>query len=420
MTTRHDPDRLVQAFFEEGPAELSPRLLAGIREDIHQTRQRTLRRPWRNITMPRPILLFAVIGAVLLAAGAMLLAGGGRPSVAPPSPSPAASGAVLVSPSVASTPTPPPTPSPTPAVSPYPLADGEAWIVLGGTTATMVRPDGTGKHLLLGGLGVSINDPAWSPDGRQLAFDGNGDVGSHIWIADADGTGAHMVTSADGCPEATCTEGINPAWSPDGRSIAYVAPTHVANDFTENSLMVLDVASGQSRPVYTTADVLLARPTWSPDGRSIAFEIDREDSGRIASTVIAVIAADGADRTPKEITPPALLAGYPSWHPTDDLIVVRTNRIDNDTHTMMDPTAPSNLYTLRSDGSALQQITDNPVGGSIVRAPSWTPDGRILFTLLPSGDAEEQLLVIDAAGTSQASATGDVVTSGQGRWRPNP
>jgi len=412
MTGPRDPDVLVHAFLEEGPAEISDRSLTAIRDGIHTTRQRAARRPWRDISMPRSLLLIAPLAALLLVAGAFLISGGAGPTpVVSPSTSSASASA-----STAATSTIPP--SPTPAVSPYPLAEGEAWIVLGGDSASMVRPDGTGRHDVLSGLGVHINDPAWSPDGRQLAFDGNGDVGSHIWVANADGTDAHAVTDSDGCPEATCTEGINPAWSPDGRSIAYIAPTHVANDFTENSLMILDIDTGQSTPIYTTADALLARPTWSPDGQSIAFEIDREVSGRIASTVIAVIAVAGTDQTPVEITDAALLAGYPTWHPTDDLIVFRTNRLDNGTQTMLDDKAPSNLYTIRSDGSGLTAVTDNPVGGAIVRAPAWTPDGRILFSKLASAGADEVLRVIDPTGAGEASATGDTVTIGQGRWRP--
>ena len=414
MTGPRDPDLLVHAFVDEGPAELSDRSLTAIRDGIHTTRQRAARRPWRDIHMPRSILLIAPLGALLLVAGALLIGGGGGPSpVATPSPTISAAPSTAIATATATA-----SPTATPGPTPYPLADGEAWIVLGGDVATMVSENGTGRHDLLGGLGVHINDPTWSPDGHQLAFDGNGDAGSQIWVANADGTDAHAVTASDGCPEATCTEGINPAWSPDGHSIAYIAPTHVANDFTENALMILDVATGESTPIYTTTDAHLARPTWSPDGRSIALEIDREVAGRIASTVIAVIDLDGADQTPKEITDPGLLAGYPTWHPTEDLIVFRTNRLDNNTQTMLDVTVSSDLYTMRSDGSRVTRLTDNPVGGAIIRAPSWTPDGHILFSKLAAVGSDEVLRVIAADGTGEASATGDIETSGEGRWRP--
>lgn len=363
--------------------------------------------------------------AILLALSAMVVVACG-------------SGAPAASPTVSSTPVDSPTPvtspasitSPTTDVSPYPLADGEAWIVLdnGGVGeaggARLIRPDGTDGHEILADLPVNVAAPAWSPDGRQLVFDGEGDRGSQPWVANADGTGARaLIPTPDGCPS-HCTEGIQPTWSRDGRSIAYVASTHEVGVFTRSALAILDIATGETREVYATTDTTLAWPSWSPDGRTIAIEIDQyadapEDS-QIVSSVIGLIAVEGADHAPREITEPSLLAGYPSWHPTDDLIVVRTNRYDVDREAVLDEAAPSDLYTMRADGSGLTNITQNVVGGAIIRAPSWTSDGRILFSKLAEAGAEEQLRVIDATGEGEASATGDVVTVGEGYWRPTP
>ncbi len=131
MTAPNDADRLVHAFLQDGPAELSPPLHERIRDEVHDTRQRTARRPWRTPSMPRTLLLVASLAAVIVAFGAMLLVGsGGRTSV----PTPAPTAAALVTPSVA--PTPSPSPSISPGPSPYPLADGEAWIVLEGPDST--------------------------------------------------------------------------------------------------------------------------------------------------------------------------------------------------------------------------------------------------------------------------------------------
>lgn len=174
MTDQRDFDRLIHTFMDEGPAELSPRLLSSIRDEINGTKQRTLPRPWRTFSMPRPILIFAVLGALLVAFGAMTLIGtGGRPQATAPSASPPAAG------------------SPSPAASPagVPLVDGEAWILVGADYGSLlVRPDGTDRHVILGDLPVHPVTPRWSPDGRQIVFEGNGDRGSQIWIANADGT----------------------------------------------------------------------------------------------------------------------------------------------------------------------------------------------------------------------------------------
>ena len=80
MTGPRDPDVLVHAFIDEGPEEISDRSLTAIRDGIHTTRQRPARRPWRDISMPRSLLLIAPLAALLLVAGALLIGGGGGPS----------------------------------------------------------------------------------------------------------------------------------------------------------------------------------------------------------------------------------------------------------------------------------------------------------------------------------------------------
>ena len=409
MTAQHDADRFVHAFLQEGPAELSSSLAARIRGEVHETKQRTGFRPWRNPSMPRTLWIVAPLAAVLVAIGGLLVASWGGPT--PPRPTPSA--------------VPSPSAGPTSSIgpSPYPLAPGEAWIAIGQTShATLVRPDGTGRHDILANF--SVIDPVWSPDGNQLVFEGNGTRGSQLWVVDADGTNRRQLTpTPDGCPNGICDEGVNPAWSPDGKTIAYIAPEHGGGIFIKTALMLVDIATGTTTEVYSTKEAALTRPTWSPDSQSIALEIDRfagsVEVSAIKDTAIGVIDLRASDHTPSMITDPSLLAGFPVWHTTLDLIVFRTNRvINNDLGTLLDPQAASNVYTIRSDGSNLTKVTDFAVGGQVVRAPSWTPGGRILYTARDPQTGAEVLRLIDADGKNDVSATGSTVTIGQGRWRP--
>ena len=414
MTGERDIDGLIHSFVEDGPAEISQRLLASIRDDVHGTQQRAHWRPWRTLSMLRPVVLLAALGAIIVAVGAALLVGtGGRPLAVTPSSTPS------TAPSIG------PSSVPSPAVSPYPLADGETWIVLQSDSggATLVKPDGTGRHEILGDLPVSVLVPNWSPDGRQIVFEGNGDQGSQVWAANADGTGARaMMATPAGCPNGTCTEGMHPAWSPDGRSIAYLAATHDGGVFTKNAVAVLDVATGGSTVLFETTTATLVRPSWSPDGQKIVVEIDRyagvPEQTPLVSSVIGVITVSGSDHKPKEITTASLLAGFPTWHPTEDLIVFRTNRYVVSKQALLDAAAPSNLYTIHGDGSGLTAVTKYAVGGPIVRAPTWTTAGQIMFGKLAGVSQEEHLRVIGVDGKGEASATGAVVTIGEGRSRP--
>src|SRR5205807_3930436 len=76
----------------------------------------------------------------------------------------------------------------------------------------VMRPDGSGLRRLTHGGALR---PAWSPDGRQIAFtsplpnQGN----PHVFVMRADGTGAHQVTHG--------VEEYDPAWSPSGEEIAF-------------------------------------------------------------------------------------------------------------------------------------------------------------------------------------------------------
>lgn len=408
MSAQNDTDRLIHAFLLEGPAELSEPLGTRIRGEIHETKQRAGFRPWRNLSMPRTLWVVAPLAAIVVAIGGLLIVSWGGPPA--PSPTP------TVQPSVAAT--------EQPSVGPtaYPLTPGEAWIVIGGDTrGTLIRSDGTDRHDILVNIGLAIKDPAWSPDGNQLVFEGNGTRGSQLYIVDADGTNRRQLTpTPDGCPNGECIEAVNPAWSHDGSKVAYIAPRHNTGAFKDTSLMVIDVATGAMTVVYTTSEAGLARPTWSPDGRSIAFEIDHYvgavESSDIKDTVIAVV--DVAGGAPRIITEPSLLAGYPVWHQTLGLLVFRTNRVDNGTGGLLDPAAAANVYTIKPDGTALTQVTSYNVGGLVARAPSWMPDGRILFTAYSIATAQELLRAINVDGTNEASATGAVTTPGQGRWRP--
>lgn len=121
--------------------------------------------------------------------------------------------------------------------------------------------------------------PAWSPDGRSLAFTSNRSTpdpdrnfNNDIWVVAADNTdkGARLtrITSNPGNDD-------SPAWSPDGKWIAFTSQTDAgALDYATQHLAVAPSAGGDARVLTASFDRNVSRPQFSPDGKFIYFIAD--------------------------------------------------------------------------------------------------------------------------------------------------
>jgi Tol biopolymer transport system component len=121
--------------------------------------------------------------------------------------------------------------------------------------------------------------PVFSPDGSKIAFEdvkdlANNDIQRDIFVKDlASGALTQVSTAADGARIIGLS--ANPAFSPDGRSIAFQATT--AGPFSPFGIFVKNLASGALTLVSTAADGTEGNntsqlPAFSPDGRKIAFD----------------------------------------------------------------------------------------------------------------------------------------------------
>ena len=133
--------------------------------------------------------------------------------------------------------------------------DGRRLVVERGGRLFVIRADRRGEHFLANG-----RDPSWSQKRSRIAFVGPGD---ELYIVQPSGHGRRRLTTTPTAVES------QPAWSPDGRRIAYAALEGESTD-----LYVLDVAS--AKVVRLTQDVNAeASPAWGPGGRTITFVGDR-------------------------------------------------------------------------------------------------------------------------------------------------
>src|SRR5207249_3789913 len=111
---------------------------------------------------------------------------------------------------------------------------------------------------------------SWSPDGSQIVFTKQFPKVKDVYGQDL-GQDLYLVPTNGGRPVALTHDGrsMDPAWSPDGTQIAFVSRREKMES-RRNTIYLMD-ADGTDRRVLTTDGTPDVDPTWSPDGSTIAF-----------------------------------------------------------------------------------------------------------------------------------------------------
>jgi TolB protein len=181
-------------------------------------------------------------------------------------------------------------------------------------------------------------------------------------IADADGEGGQVALQS---PDAI----ISPAWSPDGRQLAYVS-------FEQQKAVVWvqDVASGQRRPIANFRGSNSA-PAWSPDGRQLALTLSRDGGSQLF-----VMSADGGG-TPRRLTQSSAIDTEAAWAPDGKSLVFVSDRGG----------APQ-VYRIAATGGEPQRIT---FSGGYNISPALSPDGKSLAYIARLGGGAFRLHLMD-------------------------
>jgi Tol biopolymer transport system component len=250
--------------------------------------------------------------------------------------------------------------------------------------------------------------PVFSPEGDRIAF-----------RSERDGGGLFVMGRTGESVRRLADQGFSPAWSPDGRQLAYSTAdiTWFPEWFSSGGeIWIADVATGRKRLLWRGG----SQPAWSPDGLRLAFRGVVASDRRMA---VWTVAASGGD--PARASDDSELAWSPAWASNGWLYYsgniggsfnVRRVRVDGDgvrrqTESISAPAGLVGHLSIAADGRHLiyaaitarwnvQRVAFDPSKIVVTGPPSWVTSGSQAwqqFSVSPNGER----LILSAADASR-------------------
>ena len=234
------------------------------------------------------------------------------------------------------------------------------------------------------------NNPAWSLNSVEIAYDSNPD-GRAIFVT-------NVYDLSQTRPVTGFSENSYPAWSPDRQKIAFVSVQDGNAD-----IYVVDV-NGSSDPIRLTEDSNWdTDPTWSPDSKQIAFASNRDEGDGFQ---IYVMNADGSEQTRLSNNRPiGTWNSTPNWsHDGSQIVFQSSNNSDS----------LFQIYVMSANGE------DQPVQLTFEgnnELAEWSPDDK-LIAFTTNRDGNYEIYMMNADGSSQINLTNHPANDIAPAWQP--
>jgi TolB protein len=264
------------------------------------------------------------------------------------------------------------------------VSDGDLWLL-----------DGQGAHQFASG--GTFSQPAWGPDGSSLAYVYRGTNFADIFITDDQGQSQTRLTNSQSTILDNNDWNLRPTFSPDGQFIAFVSDRSSALP----TLWLMNAADGSGRHTLSTPGVQqddVDALAWSPDGSQLAVTLFNEP-GPTQIALVPMNSGSGTRELARVLTslPPG--AFDPTWAPDGSWLALAAH----------DATA-TEIFAAQPDGTSVTKLTND---GLLARSPVWSPDGRhIAYLSNKTGDFEvyEIDVTADASGALAASKPRQLTT----------
>jgi Tol biopolymer transport system component len=259
-----------------------------------------------------------------------------------------------------------------------------------------IKSDGSDQHRLLSGTGFTVIEGlSWAPDGKKMALSGGSISSAAIYVLDLDSLRLTLIAgSADPAWREDPEVDSLPAWSPDGRWIAFTSMYR-----RDGGVAITDL-KGNRRSLVRFG----FGSSWSADGGRLFF-------ANFAAEPIELSFTSAGGRFTRGLGIPGFEVSLAPDGKTIAFVMTVT------------PGPGTRIFLAGADGSNVRLLTssDSSEAFRSESMPAWSPDGKeIAFASCSSCPTDSQIMVINADGTALRQLTFSDRPSMYPAWKPRP